>query len=139
MAIKTYRAIGTVLSLNLYINGKNYRVSFSPVSNYISGTGGSAYKTSDEKIQKALESRPDFGIAFHLVKNGSLNEDITSAIEDNEKKEAETNELKEVHVDCLEDAKLWLLDNCEWKPSARPTKASVQRVAATFGVKFVGL
>ena len=51
----------------------------------------------------------------------------------------EEKALKVIEVSGLEDAKAWLVDNCDWKPTARPTKASVAKVAESFGYKFEGL
>lgn len=140
MAKKTYRAYGTVLSLSVLVDGHSVRVSFSPVSNYEAGRRGCMYETDDERIQQALEARADYGKRFVQVNNDDWRE--VQPEEKTEKEEdagAEAQQLREVAVNGLEDAKVWLVENCEWKPTARPSKASVMKAAETFGIRFTGL
>ena len=66
MATKTYKAIGTQVSLNLFIGGRNFRVMFHPVSNYVAGQGGSELTTDNPSLQKALESNGNFGRLYWL-------------------------------------------------------------------------
>lgn len=138
MAKKTYRAFGSILSLNVVAHGRNIRVSFAPVSNYEAGRYGSIYETEDEEIQKALESRNAYGKKYVLVGNHDWNE---NSVVENAKEDVveEKQELKVIKVNGLEDAKVWLVEHCDWKPTARPTKASVIKVAESLGYTFDGL
>lgn len=130
---KVYRAYGTIISLVAYVDGKNVPVNFSPVSNYYPGNGGSMFVTEDEKLQAALESmKPMFGRTFFLVQD-------EKPIVEEKPAEEEKKELKVINVNGFEDAKTWLVDHCDWKPTARPTKASVMKVAESYGYKFEGL
>lgn len=140
MATKTYKAIGTQVSLNLFINGINYRVSFHPVSNYVAGQGGSELTTSNESLQKALEENGNFGRLYwlkdpdgNLVK--SLDEKKIKAKEEAKKAE-EARNLKVVKVANLPDAKTWLQDNKGWTPKNRITKKGILEVAASYGIAF---
>lgn len=64
--IKTYIAIGNSAKLNLEIKvkGQYRRIEFSNGGLAMNGNG--KYQTSDEDIQKALESSKMFGVMFKL-------------------------------------------------------------------------
>lgn len=138
MARKTYRAFGSIVSISVFIDGRNIDVNFMPVSNYHAGEGGSVFTTDDEKIQEALERSNNFGQIYHLdssddagkASHGDTKTTDTSVVD---------GELKQVEVSSIEDAKAWLVDNCGWKPTARPTKTGIAKVASSYGYVFVGL
>lgn len=133
---KTYRAYGSVLSLGVYAHGTTIRAEFTPVSNY-DGRGGSIFSTDDEEIQQAMESRADFGTLFVEVDNKSWDEhnDEEPAAESTE----QVREMKNVKVESIADAKIWLIDNCGWKPSSRVTKKSLVEAADSYCIVFEGI
>lgn len=130
MAKKTYRAYGSIVTLKMPINGIDVDIKFTPVSNYEAGGRGSKYVTDNEYIQYALENCGYFGSTYVL-------ESTEAQIKYVEKKEEEVKkDLKTISVSGLEDAKAYLKDHFDWKPTSRPTKASVEKVAEAFGIKF---
>lgn len=138
MARKTYRAFGSIVSISVFIDGRNIDVNFMPVSNYHAGEGGSVFTTEDERIQDALERSNNFGQMYYL--DGSECKDKTVRDDSETTSNAVTDGgLKQVEVASIEDAKAWLIDNCGWTPTARPTKAGIAKVAASYGYVFVGL
>lgn len=144
---KTYRAFGTIVSLGVYAHGMTERVEFAPLSNY-DGRGGSIYTTDDEEIQTALENRADFGQMFVLVDNRSY-EELNAMGEPSHTGEQYHNvepshtdderELRHVKVESIADAKIWLIDNCGWKPANRITKKGLVEAADTYGIVFDGI
>ncbi len=140
MATKTYKAIGTQVSLNLFINGRNFRVSFHPVSNYVAGQGGSELTTDNESLQRALEENGNFGRLYWLkAEDGRL----VTKVEKKEEAKAEApkpkKELQSVKVASVADAKTWLMDNKGWEPKSRITKKGIIEVAASYGIVFEGI
>jgi len=112
------------------INGVDVDIKFEPVSNYEAGGRGSIFETDNVDIQNALENCGYFGSTYFLVGAESVEE------KKEEKNEETVADLKVVSVSGLEDAKAYLKDNFDWKPTSRPTKASVVKVAESFGIKF---
>ena len=137
---KSYRAYGSVVSLGVYAHGRNMRAEFAPVSNY-DGMGGSIYITEDEEVQEALEKRADYGQLFVLVDNKSWDEqkDGASDAECQTQDTVKERELKTVKVESIADAKIWLMDNCGWKPASRVTKKGLTEAAEAYGVVFEGV
>ena len=137
--VKTYKAIGTQVSISLVVGGRPVRVSFYPVSNYEAGRGGSEFKTGNVDLQKAIESNAKFGSVFFILdKNGDL---VTKVDEEEVQTETESAEDKKevVNVTSLADAKNWLAENKGWEPTGRPRKKDIIEVAAAYGVVFDGI
>lgn len=134
--VKTYRAIGTIICLNIYENGVNYNIEFAPVSSY-NGVGGSSYTTDNPDIQNGIEHDPMFGQRIFIEnKNGEL------TTETNQVDVVEATPVKEynhVKVGGLADAKAWLVENLGIKSSSIRTKRQVLEVAEEHSVAFDGL
>lgn len=137
--VKTYKAIGTQVSLCMLVDGQVRRISFSPVSNYVAGQGGSEFTTANESLQKAIESQYEFGRIFYLKdSNGELVTELPE--EDNAEDTIEVEDTREhIKVASINDAKLWLIDNKGWEPKGRLTKRAIQDVAASYNIVFEGL
>ena len=143
MATKTYKAIGTQVSLNLFINGRNFRVMFHPVSNYVAGQGGSELTTDNPSLQKALEENGNFGRLYWLkADDGTLVKELPES--KNEAQAAEEPSLAEkplevVRVTSIADAKMWLMDHKGWTPKNKVTTKGIIEAARGYGIRFDGI
>lgn len=75
MIIKTYKA-NTNVSINVVLpNKKNLHITFTPLSN-----GSSVFTTTDEMLQKSIESHYKFGKLFklHFAQGNSASRTITN-------------------------------------------------------------
>jgi hypothetical protein len=140
MATKTYKAIGTQVSLNLFINGNNYRVTFHPVSNYVAGQGGSELTTDNPSLQRALEENGNFGRLYWLkAEDGSLVKELPNVEGETPAKPEDEKPLDVVKVASIADAKTWLMDHKGWTPKSRVTTKGIVEAARSYGIVFEGI
>lgn len=134
--LKEYRS-NSCLSLSVVLpSGKSAHIVFTPRT----GTG-SIYYTSDEMIQKALESHHRFGKAFFLVQSKSTSAAAPTTTES----EAETATATEtpvaatkaIEVSSLDDAKDYLADKYGLSRTKIRTWSAANKYAEEVGVTFI--
>lgn len=126
---KQYRS-ATVLSLNVMIDGKYKRhVTFNAAA-----CSGSSLATSDERLQKALESHYLFGKKFVL--SGAEEEKPVAAVE---AAEADEDKKVKVSVSSLSDAKDYLAEKFEISRTKLRTRDAIIKTAEQHDVEFVGI
>lgn len=117
--------------LVLYVrkeDGKGFRLSFDPLTG-----GGSQFVTSDEKLQKALDSHYDYGKKFYGVeiKEEPKPEPVAT--------EAENKGPKQITVANLDDAKEYLAERFGISRAKMRSKAAIIAAAEENGIEFIGL
>lgn len=130
MSVKKYISSSLVSISVVLPSGKSMRVVFFPLTGR-----GSYYLANNEDVQKAIERHKRFGSLFKL--------DTTYGEEKPEVKPAMDvkieNEVTEVKVSCLDDAKEYLSDRFGVsRTKLRSTKA-IEDAASAHNIVFVGL
>lgn len=122
--------------MNLYVNGRNINIEFTPVSNYYAGKKGSRYVTANEALQNAIEKDYRFGYSIFIEdEDGKL---VTS-IEETAPVAKVVREKKHIAVAGFADAKSWLVDNLDIKSSTIRSKAQAIEIAEAHDIVFDGL
>lgn len=141
---KNYKSYTQVAFSVTLPGGGTKRISFSPRTG-----NGSVFITDDERIQKAIESHPNFGKKFFLV--GASNVATVAAIASEPapapaNPEAESsaapapdNAPKEVPFTNLSDAKEYLARHFEIPRTQLRSKDAIRKYAAMNNVIFVGI
>lgn len=116
------------IAFNVLVNGKRHHISFNPLTK-----GGSDFKTSDAKLQEALENSPLFGDLYTLSK-----ETVVQSEEKNEGGEDDTL-LEDIEdITNAADAKSFLIEKGISEDSLK-TKPSIKKAAKSLGFKFSNL
>lgn len=159
---KTYKAISDV-SFNIFMRGRNKRVSFHPIT-----AGGSIYRTSDPEEMKAIEAKDSFNTLFECIEieGDAENEESSEGEgkvtlpqgdevseggkekvvlpEDNEGFEGDdgpdgNEDLKKIEeIDNLADARNYLKENGAGGNDLR-SKIAIVEVARSLGIVFPNL
>lgn len=159
MIIKTYKAY-THISINVVLpEGKNVRISFTPLSN-----GSSLFTTRDEDIQKGIEGHYNFGKLFklHNQQEFTIGERPTAIAAEFEPTQSNTESSLDtseesfegsstrnekvsdsakikVTVTDLASAKEYLADNFGLSRTSLRSLKSILEQAAAHGIEFEGL
>lgn len=114
------------IAVNISLGKLNKHISFDPIT-----LGGSSYVTENKYIQNGLEKHPRFGELFTL--EGKVEETKPEP-----EKPVNPEDLKEMQVPCIDDAKEYLADKYAISRTRMKSTESIQRMAAEYGFKFVG-
>lgn len=115
------------IAFNVLIDGKRRHVSFNPLTK-----GGSEFKTSDAKLQEALEGSTLFG------KDYTLSEEVVESEENNEGGEDDTVLVDVEDITSAADAKSFLIEKGISEDLLK-TKPSIKKAAKSLGFKFSNL
>lgn len=115
------------IAFNVLMEGKRRHVSFNPLTK-----GGSEFKTSDTKLQEALEKSPLFGDYY------TLSEDVVEGEEIPEGGEDDTVLVDIEDVTNAADAKSFLIEKGVSEDLLK-TKPSIKKAAKSIGFKFPNL
>lgn len=133
--VKTYKSASTIgISVNLP-SGKHRRITFESLYD-----GTSSFATGDENLQKALESDPRFGSMFKL--QTAVDDSIVEAEipdEGQNPNEDSADEIEEIEVVSLADAKEYLAVTFEIQRGKLRSKADIKAAAESHNIKFVGI
>ena len=138
---KIYKSFTQVAFSVTLPGGGSKRISFAPRT----GTG-SVYYTADERVQKAIESHPDFGRKFFAEKaeetapaTPAPAAPASSTAAGNQSEKAQENAPKEIPFTNLSDAKEYLARHFEIPRTQLRSKESIKKYAALNNVTFVGI
>ncbi|MCD8295369.1 MAG: hypothetical protein LUE27_09035 [Clostridia bacterium] len=134
MAAKTYRS-GTTVSVNIALpSGRSRHISFNALSN-----GTSVYTTSDEAVQKGLESHARYGRLFTLVSAANTPKPKAPKQAAGNGADASAKKVIKVPVSDWGTAKDYVADRFGVSRSALKSHAQIVAAAARNGVEFTGL
>lgn len=153
MTIKTYESPRSVVAnVTVIVGGRPRKISFYPVSEHMGRrTGlGSMYKTSDERLQKAIEKSSMFGSRILLVKTEVVEDkpaaDATGTVAETNEAQVSTEEngkegkywkVSKKEVSSYNDAREWLKENFkDVAPKSMPNIKSIINTGLRHGVVF---
>lgn len=126
--MNTYKAKSSV-SINILLpSGGCKHITFQPQT-----MGGSVYYTDSEDEISGIESHPKYNRLFAKVVTQS-NQPRKSRI-----KNAEAKVIKEVPVDCVEDAKAILCERYGLSRTKLKKVEQIKSAAAEHGIEFIGI
>lgn len=150
MAYKKYGVKGLLEYHAVFrVGGASVHVPFTGGTLTGYGVAPATYATSDAFLQYAIEHSPEFNQGKIVLLHTSSDQDPSTSKETSfqEKKEEQQRiekqdtipaNLEQVEVDNVADAKQYLIEHFNAKPSSLRSKKEVKEVGLSHGIAFIG-